>query len=86
MTQPGEDGLRISPLLFELIRNGALKTLMLKPEEACVQLRIGRTRVYELMRTGALVSVKIGGTRLIRATDLAAYAASLPAEPPGDPT
>jgi len=57
-------------------------TLMLKPEEVAEELRIGRTRVFELIKSGALVSVKIGNSRLVRAADLAAYVDSLPAESP----
>lgn len=59
-----------------------MTTLLLKPEEAAEQLRVGRDRVFELIRTGALPSVKIGNSRRIRATDLERYVASLPAEGP----
>lgn len=53
-------------------------TLLLKPEEAAEELRVGRDRIFELIKTGALVSVKIGGSRRIRYSDLEAYVASLP--------
>ena len=35
------------------------------PEEAAEALRLGRSKVYDLIRTGALSSVKIGGSRRI---------------------
>jgi excisionase family DNA binding protein len=57
-------------------------TLLLKPEEAADELRIARVRVFELMKSGALPSVKIGNSRRIRAADLEKYVASLPAESP----
>jgi excisionase family DNA binding protein len=55
-------------------------TLLLTPEETAQQLRIARVRVFELIKTGALPSVKIGSSRRIRAADLEKYVASLPAE------
>jgi excisionase family DNA binding protein len=56
-------------------------TLLLTPEETAEQLRIARVRVFELIKTGALPSVKIGNSRRIRAADLEKYVAGLPAEP-----
>jgi excisionase family DNA binding protein len=52
-------------------------TVLLTPEEAAQALRVGRSKVYELMRSGALRSVKIGGSRRISATALAEYVARL---------
>jgi excisionase family DNA binding protein len=52
-------------------------TMLLTPEETAVQLRIARRRVFELLRDGTLPSVKIGRSRRIRSTDLAAYVAEL---------
>jgi len=57
-------------------------TLLLKPEEAADELRIARRRLFELIKTGVIPSVKIGTSRRIRYTDLAAYVASLPADTP----
>jgi excisionase family DNA binding protein len=54
--------------------------LLLTPEEAAAALRVGRWRVYDLMRSGALRSVKIGGSRRVSATALAEYVARLDAE------
>lgn len=52
-------------------------TLLLTSEEAARALRVGRSKVYELMRSGALRSVKIGGSRRISATTLAEFVAAL---------
>lgn len=52
-------------------------TLLLKPEEAAKELGVGRDRVYQLLKSGALLSVKIGNSRRIRYSDLEAYVASL---------
>jgi excisionase family DNA binding protein len=41
-------------------------------------LRCGRTTVYDLVRSGAPVSVKIGKLRRIRISDLHAYVQGLP--------
>jgi len=51
--------------------------LLLTPEEAARALRVGRSKVYDLMRSGALRSVKIGGSRRVSATALADYVARL---------
>jgi excisionase family DNA binding protein len=52
-------------------------TMLLPVEETAVQLRIARRRVFEILRDGTLPSVKIGRSRRIRSTDLAAYVAKL---------
>lgn len=51
--------------------------LLLKPEEAARQLSIGRTKVFALMETGEIRSVKIGRSRRIPADALAEYVANL---------
>lgn len=42
-----------------------LSPLLLTPEEVALVLRVGRSRVYDLMRSHQLVSVKIGGSRRV---------------------
>jgi excisionase family DNA binding protein len=59
---------------------GEFPVLLLRPEDAASALGIGRTKVYELMRSGALRSVKIGGFRRIPATALADFVAKLEAQ------
>lgn len=45
--------------------------LLLTPVEAAALLGIGRSKVYELMRTGTLASVRIDNCRRIPVEDLA---------------
>jgi excisionase family DNA binding protein len=39
--------------------------VLLRPEEVAELLGVGRTKVYELMGSGLLRSVKIGGSRRV---------------------
>jgi excisionase family DNA binding protein len=48
----------------EAAGNG-LPVLLVRPEDAARALGVGRTKVYELMRCGALRSVRVGGLRRI---------------------
>ena len=52
-------------------------TLLLTVEQAAAELHIARRRVFELIRTGQLPSVKIGTSRRIRSADLADWVAGL---------
>ena len=47
--------------------------LLLTPEDTAQLLAVGRTKIYELLRTGALESVRIGAARRIPAAALTAY-------------
>lgn len=58
----------------------AVPWLMYTPEEVAEALRVGRSKVYDLMRSGQLRSVKIGGSRRVPATVLASYVAMLAEE------
>jgi excisionase family DNA binding protein len=51
--------------------------LLLRPEEVAQTLGIGRTTVFELMRSGELRSVKIGVSRRIPADAVTEYVAGL---------
>ncbi|MFE3449069.1 helix-turn-helix domain-containing protein [Nonomuraea sp. NPDC059194] len=51
--------------------------LLYKPEEVAVQLRISRTKVYALLRSGEIRSVKIDGCRRIPVAALSEYIARL---------
>lgn len=51
--------------------------LLLTPEEAAGVLGIGRTKVYELLVSNALESVKIGACRRIPADALARFVDTL---------
>ena len=50
-----------------------MEALLLKPEEVAECLNIGRSKVYELMRAGALDSVRIGARRRVSRSALDAY-------------
>ena len=52
--------------------------LLLRPEEAATALGIGRSTIYDLLRTGALGSVRIGASRRIPAEALHQFIARLP--------
>jgi excisionase family DNA binding protein len=58
--------------------------MLLTLKETAVLLRLGRSKLYELMAAGKLRSVKIGGSRRISATALAEFVAALEAEQKGD--
>jgi excisionase family DNA binding protein len=51
----------------------AVGQLLFRPEEAAQVLGVGRSMLYELLRSGALRSVKIGSCRRVSATALAEY-------------
>jgi excisionase family DNA binding protein len=53
--------------------------LLLRPVEAAARLGIGRTKLYELMASGQLRSVKIGGARRVSATALMEFVGRLDA-------
>jgi excisionase family DNA binding protein len=54
--------------------------LLLTVTEAAALLGIGRTLMYELIRTGAVCSVTVGRLRRLRRADLETYAAGLAAQ------
>jgi len=58
-----------------------MQKLLLTPEEAASVLSIGRSKVYELLRTGAIDSVRIGGSRRIRVDSLTKFIDAVAAEP-----
>jgi excisionase family DNA binding protein len=58
----------------------ALPVLLVSPEDAARVLGVGRTKVYELMRSGALRSVRVGGLRRIPVAALAEFVARLEAD------
>jgi excisionase family DNA binding protein len=50
-----------------------MEKLLLTPEEAAELLSVGRTTVYDLIRLGALPSVKIGKARRVPAAAVRVY-------------
>ena len=59
--------------------SGTPERLLFRPEEAAAVLGLGRTKVYELMASGALRSVRVGASRRVSATALAEFVAALDA-------
>ena len=55
--------------------------LALRVEDVAQLLDVGRTRVYDLIRTGDLPSVKIGGSRRVLVAEVHRYLERLSAEP-----
>jgi excisionase family DNA binding protein len=51
--------------------------LLYRVSDAALALSLSRAKVYELINSGALRSVRIDGARRIRAADLEAFVASL---------
>ncbi len=47
--------------------------LLLAPEDAAKRLSIGRTKMFELIASGEIQSVKIGRARRVPATALTEY-------------
>ncbi len=60
--------------------DSGLPVLLVCPEDAARVLGVGRTKVYELMHSGALRSVRVGGLRRIPVAALAEFVARLEAE------
>lgn len=54
-----------------------IEPVLLTPEQAARALSIGRSKVYELIFSGALASVKIGGSRRIPVDALADFITNL---------
>lgn len=51
--------------------------LLYRVAEAAPMLSLSRAKVFQLIRSGALPSVKVDGSRLIKAADLRAFVANL---------
>ena len=55
-----------------------MNALLIKIPEAAAQLGVSRAKLYELIASGALPSVKVDGCRRVRTDDLRAYVEGLP--------
>lgn len=51
--------------------------LLYRVTEVAIVLGLSRAKVYQLIQSGALPSVKIDGSRRVRAADLSAYVDAL---------
>jgi excisionase family DNA binding protein len=58
--------------------------LLLSVEEAAAQIRVGRSRMFELIRRGEVLSVKVGGSRRVPYDSLRAYVDQLVTEQAAD--
>jgi excisionase family DNA binding protein len=67
-------------MLDPILEEPPLTKLLLTPEEAAQVLGIGRTKVYELMLSNALESVKIGASRRIPVQSLSTFVDRLRAQ------
>ena len=58
--------------------DGVGQRLLLTVEEAADCLCVGRTYMFDLIRSGAVASVRVGKLRRVRPEDLERYVAALP--------
>ncbi|WP_298329301.1 helix-turn-helix domain-containing protein [Haloactinopolyspora sp.] len=54
-----------------------MEPLLMRVPEAAQYLSLSRAKVYELIKSGVLPSVRIDGARRLRPADLRAYVESL---------
>lgn len=57
---------------MSLSSNSTLR-LAVSPAEAARMAGIGRTKLYELMSTNEIISMKLGSRRLIRVSEIEAF-------------
>ena len=60
--------------------NSEVLVLLVRPEEAATALGVSRTKVYELMASGNLSSLKIGRSRRIPVEALTAFVSAISKE------
>lgn len=60
--------------------NVDVPVLLLRPEDAAIALGVSRTKVYELMASGRLSSLKIGRSRRIPVEALTAFVSAISKE------
>jgi excisionase family DNA binding protein len=57
--------------------NGDVPVLLIRPEDAAIALGVSRTKVYELMASGRISSLKIGRSRRIPVDALTAFVSAV---------
>jgi excisionase family DNA binding protein len=65
---------------FSFTGEDNMGSLLVTPEEAAAELRIGRSRMYDLIKQGEVVSVRVGGSRRVLRESLNAYVRKLVTE------
>jgi len=73
LTGRADTSLPIGRTAIHLRRGRGMDKLLMAPEEAAEILSVSRTKIYELMYSGALRSVEVGGCRRIPAASLRDY-------------
>jgi excisionase family DNA binding protein len=68
---------RRSCVMADRAKRPPVPPLLYRVEEAAEALRLSRTAIYELIRSGRLRTVKAGSGRLVPVAALAEYVASL---------
>jgi excisionase family DNA binding protein len=58
-----------------------MEKLLLTPEEAAARLSVGRSRIFELIGSGKLRSVRLGASRRIPISALVEFVDGLTADP-----
>ena len=69
-----------------LLTGEEMPPLLFSPEEVSRILHLGRCKVYDLLRSGQLRSVKVGGSRRISARALADFVADWTWVRPDEPS
>lgn len=77
MTRPGNRYVSASSIAANPVVSGLAVQGERSESRNAVQLSMSRAKIYDLIRSGTLASVRIDGSRRIRAKDLEAYVASL---------
>lgn len=82
-----EDGVDRTPgavLRVEIpVVNGRLRPLLLTTDQAAGMLAISKSKLYELITAGELVSLRVDGSRRVALDDLEAYVRRLREEQAG---
>jgi excisionase family DNA binding protein len=76
-------GVVADPAVEDASANGIAGKLLLTTTEAAQALGIGRSKLYELIRTGAVESVLIGSCRRVPAVSVVKYVEALRAATSG---
>lgn len=69
-----------TPIGVDLTVYEPAEPLLLSVEESAARLRIGRSRMFALIKSGDVLSVRVGGSRRIPYESLKAYVDRLVAE------